>query len=138
MSEFVRCNEGRSLARKSHDRSKRCSRMLQMMGAIVCSCPRDNLCPSCVNQALMWFSGMACSRGITWAESVARRDRSLLQRPWPAHEGRAAALARDKVADLSRDPKVIERLAMELSERAAKRWRELQQMAHQPSADRAR
>jgi len=34
------------------------------MAAIVYSCPRNQLCPACHNQALMWFGGMACSRGI--------------------------------------------------------------------------
>jgi hypothetical protein len=96
------------------------------MGAIVCDCGRDNLCRDCFSQAIMWFSGMACSRGIAWAESVARRDAQLLRRPWPVHDGRAAELARGKVADLSRDPRVIDRLAVDVTERAARRWRELQ------------
>ncbi|TMQ15327.1 MAG: hypothetical protein E6J90_03855 [Deltaproteobacteria bacterium] len=74
----------------------------------------------------MWFGGMACSRGIAWAERVARRRPPLLQQPWPANEGRTAELARNKVRDLSEDPRVIELLARDVSEHAARRWRQLQ------------
>ncbi|TMQ09057.1 MAG: hypothetical protein E6J91_31495 [Deltaproteobacteria bacterium] len=95
------------------------------MAAFVCSCPRNQLCPSCDNQALRWFGGKACSRGIAWAESVARRRPRLLQQPWP-HEGRTAELARSKVRDLSGDPQVIELLAQGVSDHAMRRWRQLQ------------
>jgi hypothetical protein len=76
--------------------------------------------------ALLWFGGRACSRGIAWAESVGRRQPALLRQPWPAHDGRAAELARSKVADLSEDPSVIDLLAQDVSAHAARRWRELQ------------
>ena len=59
----------------------------------------------------MWFGGMGCSRGIAWAESVARWRPQLLQQPWPAHARGTAEPARSKVRDLSEDPRVIELLA---------------------------
>ncbi|TMQ06066.1 MAG: hypothetical protein E6J90_38135 [Deltaproteobacteria bacterium] len=96
------------------------------MAATVCSCPRNQLCPACHNQALMWFGGKACSRGIAWAESVARRQPALLRQAWPGHEGRAAELARIKVRDLSDDPSVIDVPARDVSEHAARRWRQPQ------------
>ena len=74
----------------------------------------------------MWLGGMAATRGIAWAESVAKRHSGLLRRPWPQHEGRAAELARAKVDDLCEDPHVVDRLAVEVSKQAARRWRQLQ------------
>ncbi len=44
------------------------------------------------------------------------------RQPWPAHDGRAAAIARRKVADLTRDRRLVELLAAELARWAAKRW----------------
>lgn len=46
----------------------------------------------------------------------------LRAKPWPPYEGRAAELARAKVADLTRDPKLREQLAVELAAWAARRW----------------
>jgi hypothetical protein len=74
----------------------------------------------------MWLSGMACTRGISWAERVAKRRPELLRRQWPKHEGRAAELARTKVEDLCEDPHVVDLLAVEVSKQAARRWRQLQ------------
>jgi hypothetical protein len=96
------------------------------MSIIVCGCPRNDRCPACVDQALMWLSGMASTRGIAWAESVAERRPELLRQPWPTHDGRAAELARAKVDDLCEDPTVVDLLAVEVSKQAARRWRKLQ------------
>jgi len=90
------------------------------------ACPRNQLYPACHNQALMWFSGRAASRGIAWAESVARRRPTLLWQPWPAHDGRAAELARTKLADLADDPRVVDLLCKDVSAHAARRRRQLQ------------
>jgi hypothetical protein len=98
----------------------------EWMVSVVCSCPRDNRCPACVDQALMWLGGMACTRGITWAEDVAKRHPELHRREWPPHHGRAAELARAKVEDLFEDPHVVDLLAVEVSKQAARRWRQLQ------------
>ncbi len=51
---------------------------------------------------------------------VARR--CAVPRPWPAFEGRAAALARTKVTDLASDPALVDRLARELAKWAARWW----------------
>jgi hypothetical protein len=93
---------------------------------MVCSCPRNNRCPACVDQALMWLGGMASTRGIAWAMSVAERSPGLLRCPHPAHGGPAAKLARAKVKDLCEDPHVMDLLAVEVSRQAARRWLQLQ------------
>lgn len=86
----------------------------------MCDCPRDQLCPLCFDGSWQNLRGAAATRGEVWADQVAKViDRS---RPWPAHEGRAAAIARSKVEDLSRDPRLVEQLAAELARWAAKRW----------------
>jgi hypothetical protein len=103
------------------------------MSAIGCSCDPTRRCPACVDQAMMWFSGMAALRGGRWAEDVARRRPGLLRRPWPPNDGRAAELARAKVRDLSEDPGVVDRLAVKLAEHAARRWAALQVAARLPS-----
>jgi len=74
----------------------------------------------------MWFAGIACSRGIRWAEDVARRRPVLLRQPWPGDSERATALARAKVGDLSDDPHVVDRLAVSVGEYAGRRWLQLQ------------
>jgi hypothetical protein len=101
--------------------------------ALRCRDGRDRLqlsaqpaAPDLPQPALLWFGGGACSRGIAWAESVARRQPALLRQAWPAHEGRTAELARSKVRDLCEDPRVIDVLARGVSEHAARRWRQLQ------------
>lgn len=67
--------------------------------------------------------GCAALRGERWGESVARRVGT--RRPWPAFEGRAREVALRKVADLSRDPELLELLAAELAQWAARRWGEI-------------
>jgi len=100
--------------------------VLQLMSTIVCDCPRDEKCKTCFAQAIMWFGGMARERGVRWAESVARRQPRHLAQPWPHNEGRPAELARAKVADLSEDPRIVERLAANVAEAAERRWTQLQ------------
>ncbi len=67
--------------------------------------------------------GTAAVRGELWSEKVARLVPS--GKPWPAHEGRAADIARRKVADLASDPRLAELLAVELAKWAARRWARL-------------
>jgi hypothetical protein len=45
----------------------------------------------------------------------------LRAKPWPAHEGRAADIARSNVANLTRDPELREMLAVQLAT-WARRW----------------
>jgi hypothetical protein len=62
---------------------------------------------------------------------VARRQPALLRQAWPAHEGRAAELARTKVADLTEDPSVVGLLAKGVSARGATVARLQPQVARQ-------
>ena len=97
-----------------------------LMSAILCSCPRTDCCTSCFERALMWFGGLAGTRGTRWAESVADRRPVLLRQPWPRHDGRAAELARGKVDDLSQDPRVVDHLGAMVTADAARRWLAIQ------------
>lgn len=86
----------------------------------MCDCPRDRLCDLCFQGAWENLRGVAATRGEVWADDVARRVRT--RRPWPAYGGRTAAIARRKVADMTRDPRLLEDLAIELASWAARRW----------------
>lgn len=65
--------------------------------------------------------GVAACRGEAWASSVAAR-RPGLRAAWPAYDGKAADLARRKVADLSRDERLRDVLARICHAWAARRW----------------
>jgi hypothetical protein len=54
---------------------------------------------------------------MTWAQEVAAALPSSTN-PWPPYEGKAAAIARRKVAGLSRDARVTEALAVACWEHA--------------------
>jgi len=92
----------------------------------VCDCPRDQLCASCLDRALLWHGGQAALWGSSWAESVAERHPELLARPWPAAEGRAREIAARTLAPLSADPRVIDRLVAKHHDGAARAWARLQ------------
>lgn len=87
-----------------------------------CSCAPTALCDACLEADLGSMRGVARARGQWWAERViaAGRDRS---RAWWPHEGRAAELAREHVANLSQDERLLDRLAAECATEAARRWR---------------
>lgn len=85
----------------------------------MCGCPRDQLCDLCFQGSWENLRGVAATRGEVWAMAVARRVR--LDRPWP-DSGRAAAIARRKVEDLSRDRRLRAALAAELARWAARWW----------------
>jgi hypothetical protein len=87
-----------------------------------CSCSREALCDRCVEDGFAHLRGVASCRGEVWAARVARETST--SQPWPAHAGRAADIARRKIADLTRDPRLAERLAAELARGAARRWRQ--------------
>ena len=89
---------------------------------IVACCDRDMLCDRCVADTFAQLRGVAACRGERWAASVSTRRPRLRTRPWPAHAARAAAIARAKVADLTRDERLRELLAAELARWAARRW----------------
>jgi hypothetical protein len=87
---------------------------------VVCDCPRDRLCEICLARAWDTLRGVAATRGEVWAEDIARRVG--LRKAWPGYDGLAAAIAARKVADLSEDPRLRARLAVELARWAARRW----------------
>jgi hypothetical protein len=71
--------------------------------------------------ALMWWTGVAQSRGAAWAESLA--DVIPLDRPWPAVTAeRMLAIARRKLADLTGYARLLELLAVEVIRGAARWW----------------
>lgn len=82
---------------------------------------RPPLCDACVSATVAAMRGHARARGMSWAMAVAERV-SPSSRPWPAYEGRAAAIARAKVADLARDERVLEEMAVEAYEDARRFW----------------
>ena len=87
----------------------------------MCGCPRERLCELCFQGSWENLRGVAATRGEVWAMDVARRAR--LDRPWPEGSPRVAAIARQKVADLSRDHRLVAALADELGRWAARWWR---------------
>ncbi len=86
----------------------------------MCGCPRDQLCDLCFQGSWENLRGVAATRGEVWAMAVARRTHT--DRPWPSGSPKVAAIARTKVADLSRDPRLLEVLAAELARWAARWW----------------
>jgi hypothetical protein len=92
---------------------------------MTCDCARDRLCDRCVDDAFAQLRGVAACRGEVWAMTVAKTCRR--DRPWPCSssglDDRAWAIARRKVADLTADARLAERLAGELQHWAARWWR---------------
>jgi hypothetical protein len=88
------------------------------------ACPRCGgrppLCDACVAQDLEQLGGTARARGWAWAGRVIAQVGT--SKPWPAFAGRCAELARGKVTDLSRDPRVLEELARACWDEARKRY----------------
>ena len=84
-------------------------------------CEVATLCGDCLSLAVLHLTGVARSRGIRWAESVALRRPDLIGKPWP-DDSRARAMARSKVAGISSDPRVAERLEGEVVREAARWW----------------
>jgi hypothetical protein len=88
----------------------------------VACCARAALCDRCFTQALENLRGVAMSRGNAWADRVAR-DRPLDRvRAWPAHDGRAAAIARRLIQGLVGDPRLEGQLAAACAGEAARWW----------------
>jgi hypothetical protein len=83
-------------------------------------CPPDKLCDRCLEDAFGQFKGIAACRGEAWARDVARKVRREM--PWPSFEGKAKAMAIGRVADMTRDARLREKLAAELAAWAAKAW----------------
>lgn len=82
-------------------------------------CKPASLCSLHLDGAYGCLAGVAALRGELWAESVARRYRC--DRPWP-HGARPRAIALSKIADLTNDPRLTERLADQVERWAARWW----------------
>ena len=83
------------------------------------------LCDQCVARNADSLSGVALSRGILWAESVTRRmPTKRADRSWPRwnESERVRMIARSKVNDLTRDERLIERLAKLCADSAHERF----------------
>ena len=89
-------------------------------GAILC-CTEEFLCASCYARELFVKRGQANVIGQCWAERICRGELRARE-AWPAHEGKAAEMARDKVRYLTRDPRMLEELAAACTAGAAAWW----------------
>lgn len=67
--------------------------------------------------------GVVACRGEVWADEIAAKAPQLRCEPWPSGSEKVVAIARTKVADLTRDPQLLEQLAAELARWAERRWR---------------
>jgi hypothetical protein len=83
-------------------------------------CPPNALCDRCLEDAFGQFKGVAACRGEAWARDVAKRIPREM--PWPSSSPKITAIAQRKVADITADPRLRERLAAELAAWAAKAW----------------
>lgn len=63
--------------------------------------------------------GAARARGTAWADEISA---SVPDIEWPADSDGLVTVARLKVTDLGRDPRLLERLAHELLDAAHTRW----------------
>jgi hypothetical protein len=83
-------------------------------------CPPHALCDACLETAFSQMRGIAACRGESWSHDVARKVSREM--PWPSFEGKAKAMAIGRVADMTRDTRLREKLAAELAAWAAKAW----------------
>jgi hypothetical protein len=74
----------------------------------------------CLTDALAAATDLARSRGEAWAHDIGT---ALGYPDWPTDSEVLIAVARVKVIDLGKDPRLIELLAGELLEAACTRWR---------------
>jgi len=74
------------------------------------SCVPEQLCSSCLGQALAALRPQARVAGAVWCESVCRRD-ARARAAWPAQGERVTAIAVGKVASLARDERLHGELA---------------------------
>lgn len=89
---------------------------------MLCPCRAgDVLCDLCRDGLYAQLRGVAACRGERWAVYLAKRN-DLRGQPWPEGSDKVLAIARVKVADLTRDPQLLELLAEELAAWAARRW----------------
>jgi hypothetical protein len=86
-----------------------------------CTCDPAELCDACLGRERFAKRGMADVIGQCWAERVCRGEHQA-RAAWPEREGRTLAIARRKVAQLARDPRLVDELAAVCSRGAAAWW----------------
>jgi len=89
-------------------------------------CERSKLCDRCLADELAHLRGVAACRGEAWSTSVAARIAS--RDPWPDFIGKARELAFKKTADLARDDRLHEQLAIVCHNWAVTRWEQLREL----------
>jgi hypothetical protein len=89
---------------------------------VICSCPPNQLCRTCLDRDVECLGGVAQRRGERWADDVAELRPDLLGRPWPPLEGKALAIAVRRLADLTGDHRVVEALLPSLQIGAERAW----------------
>lgn len=92
---------------------------------MICDCPPERLCETCLAGRFDNLRGTAATRGECWAARVAKIVRGRRDRPWPRYDEKVAAIAKRKVEDLARDERLLGLLAAECASWAAKRWLEV-------------
>lgn len=88
---------------------------------INCCTDRANLCERCAADLFACLRGVAMCRADTWTRMIAARCPELRARPWP-RTPKAHRLALERVADLTVDMGLRERLAVTLEARAESTW----------------
>lgn len=95
-----------------------------MFGCAICG-HRSPLCDQCVAFSVSTVGGTAMSRGMRWAEGVAKRlPTKRSPTSWPGFDDseKVRRLAMKKVQDLTDDPRLRERLARLCVTEAARAW----------------
>lgn len=82
-----------------------------------CGC--SPLCDVCLAEHVSWFTGVAESRGESWARAVA--EVNPIDKPWPLTE-KMRAIARRKVEDITHDERLARLLADEVVLGASRWW----------------
>jgi hypothetical protein len=79
-----------------------------------------NLCARCLDEIFIAARETASARGYAWANDIGSTLADTVE--WPTDSEVLLAVARFKVADLGRDPRLLDRLAQELLNAAGARW----------------
>lgn len=86
-----------------------------------CTCPPEALCDGCYGRELTAKRPMARVIGECWGEHAARRPEHRGHATWP-DDPKTLAIARRKVAQLARDRRLVDELAVACVAGAAAWW----------------
>ena len=87
----------------------------------VATCTPATLCARCYQRELASRRPQARAIGQMWAERICRGELRGRE-AWPTEDPKTIAIARRKVAQLARDPRLLELFAVACSEGAAAWW----------------